>query len=635
MDPSYFAAALEDLSETLKPFVGEDVAETLDKLVSKLQIEYPNLAIQRYSILDEKSKPHCVAFDFELDLILYLHSSCNFDSLECLREIKDIVLTWNISDLEDIHGGFQCLFQGVTVNLLLARDMVLLERRQPRSLSHTEWFQLEQSATPEIPRVPDYTIAEEEAEWREADAEVGDPAAVNKAHEFEDDEFVKDVLKLAQQTKDLCSSGDDIMSGGSEVIFGDQTRDSDSDSDVPDNVPDNETVYSTESKGQIHELSCEQNILEEIDNSPEQLNKRQCENVMKHIEEQTSAMTDTTDRFFVIQNLGKRYSSSLAECYHDFFATQSTFCVSFIRVCKFWCLKVFLNNVHFGLLRYVEALGVYVCSRKQHSSDFHVIFLDFLLALKKFNSIKIDFGYYIRGNYVGKKFKPPYIADVSFPYSNILDDIAPSDFERLADASEEFLKSMKAARCFRTDLFSVSPYPAWLTERFELFYFVFQPSDNMSIQISVQSNKKDLVPDDFLPGLSSRLYLWRQCAIADTRKHQARESGGFHRAVSGLVIIEFVRAMDAREVIVTESVVQAARHKIVISFPDFSHEAQVFRSRPRNKSLFSSLLCGGCSTSREDEFSEFDVTESDQFAVPSSFRTLDSSARSSRYSDYY
>ena len=47
MDPSYFAAALEDLSETLKPFVGEDVAETLDKLVSKLQIEYPALAIQR------------------------------------------------------------------------------------------------------------------------------------------------------------------------------------------------------------------------------------------------------------------------------------------------------------------------------------------------------------------------------------------------------------------------------------------------------------------------------------------------------------------------------------------------------------------------------------------------------------
>ena len=48
MDPSYFAAALEDLSETLKPYVGEGVAETLDKLVSKIQIEYPNLAIQRF-----------------------------------------------------------------------------------------------------------------------------------------------------------------------------------------------------------------------------------------------------------------------------------------------------------------------------------------------------------------------------------------------------------------------------------------------------------------------------------------------------------------------------------------------------------------------------------------------------------
>ena len=31
----------------------------------------------------------------------------------------------------------------MTVNLLLARDMVLLERRLPRTLSHTEWFKLE------------------------------------------------------------------------------------------------------------------------------------------------------------------------------------------------------------------------------------------------------------------------------------------------------------------------------------------------------------------------------------------------------------------------------------------------------------------------------------------------------------
>jgi hypothetical protein len=62
-----------------------------------------------------------------------------------------------------------------------------------------------------------------------------------------------------------------------------------------------------------------------------------------------------------------------------------------------------------------------------------VIFLDFLLALKKYNSIKIDFGYYIKRNYVGKeKFKAPFIVDVSFPYSNILNDIAPHDFERLS-----------------------------------------------------------------------------------------------------------------------------------------------------------------------------------------------------------
>ena len=60
--------------------------------------------------------------------------------------------------------------------------------------------------------------------------------------------------------------------------------------------------------------------------------------------------------------LGSCFRSSLTECYHDFFATQSNFCVSFIRVCKFWCLKVFLNNVQFGLLRYVEALAVSIGS---------------------------------------------------------------------------------------------------------------------------------------------------------------------------------------------------------------------------------------------------------------------------------
>ena len=87
------------------------------------------------------------------------------------------------------------------------------------------------------------------------------------------------------------------------------------------------------------------------------------------------------------------------------------------------------------IAQYVQNFStqVYVCSRKQHSNDFHVIFLDFLLALKKYNSIKIDFGYYNSRNYVGKeKFKAPFIVDVSFPYSNILNDIAPSDFERLA-----------------------------------------------------------------------------------------------------------------------------------------------------------------------------------------------------------
>lgn len=76
---------------------------------------------------------------------------------------------------------------------------------------------------------------------------------------------------------------------------------------------------------------------------------------------------------------------------------------------------------------------MYVCSRKQQSNDFHVIFLDFLLALKKYNSIKLDFGYYVQRNFVGKeRFKAPFIVDVSFPYSNILTEITPGEFERLA-----------------------------------------------------------------------------------------------------------------------------------------------------------------------------------------------------------
>ena len=51
MEASYFSAALEDLSETLKPYVGDQVGQTLDKLVSKLQMEYPNLAIQRFCVV--------------------------------------------------------------------------------------------------------------------------------------------------------------------------------------------------------------------------------------------------------------------------------------------------------------------------------------------------------------------------------------------------------------------------------------------------------------------------------------------------------------------------------------------------------------------------------------------------------
>ena len=62
------------------------------------------------------------------------------------------------------------------------------------------------------------------------------------------------------------------MSGGSEVIFDDQTRDSDSDSDS--DVPENETVLKCVQESD-DQLEKEQNLLEEMDNSLEQLNKRQ------------------------------------------------------------------------------------------------------------------------------------------------------------------------------------------------------------------------------------------------------------------------------------------------------------------------------------------------------------------------
>ena len=53
---------------------------------------------------------------------------------------------------------------------------------------------------------------------------------------------------------------------------------------------------------------------------------------------------------------------------------------------------------------------------------------------------------------------------------------------------------MKTARCFRSDLFSIPPYPNWLVERLQNFYFVFQPSTNMSIQISIHGHKKVRIP---------------------------------------------------------------------------------------------------------------------------------------------
>ena len=70
------------------------------------------------------------------------------------------------------------------------------------------------SALQEYP-LADYTTAEEleegEEEWREEKQSVQLVGKENK--ELEDDQFVKDVLKLAQQTKGFCNYGfiDDIL----------------------------------------------------------------------------------------------------------------------------------------------------------------------------------------------------------------------------------------------------------------------------------------------------------------------------------------------------------------------------------------------------------------------------------------
>ena len=58
-----------------------------------------------------------------------------------------------------------------------------------------------------------------------------------------------------------------------------------------------------------------------------------------------------------------------------------------------------------------------------------MLFIDFLLALKNYRSIKIDFTEHQRKEL---EFSVPYIVDVSFPYSNILTDVTHENFEILA-----------------------------------------------------------------------------------------------------------------------------------------------------------------------------------------------------------
>lgn len=468
MEPRYFSDALGDLSETLRPHVQEGVSEELRELVEMLKEEYPNLWIDRYTILDANAKPHAVAFDFEIDIILYLHVNGHFDSPECVKEINDIVITWDVTDFENIDGGFQFVYQGITVNLLLARNMTTVE--------------------------------------------------------------------------------DGTM--------------------------------------------CDGGIGEEMNKS---LVISQCQSVISHIEGQTSGMTDASDKTYIMENLGKRYSSSLLESYHYFYSSQTPFCLSFVRICKFWCLKVFLNGINFGILKYAEALAIYVCSRKESANDYLIIFVDFLHALRKYSSIQIDFNFY--SSQKNPEFTVPYITDVTFPYSNILKEIRHRDFETLRDAADDTLKAMKTSRSFGA-LFGTSPYHSNVIEKLEPFYFIFQPSETMSIEISVQSNKKDILPLNFLPELSSRLYLWRQCAIADTRRHQDRECGSFYRAVSGMVVFEFMKALEATEVGVPDHALASAPHKIVINFPDYSHEDQVFRCGT-HRSRFFTLLCGSSSKKRK------------------------------------
>ena len=69
MEPAYFAGALSDLSDTLKPYIAEGITGDLDRLVFKLQIEYPQLAIQRYAVQSKFQYPLLVRAWGDLTLL--------------------------------------------------------------------------------------------------------------------------------------------------------------------------------------------------------------------------------------------------------------------------------------------------------------------------------------------------------------------------------------------------------------------------------------------------------------------------------------------------------------------------------------------------------------------------------------
>eukprot|EP00116_Pleurobrachia_bachei_P004443 sb/3464705/ len=313
MDPRYFSSALIELSETLRPYEGSDVTQSVEELVRGLIEENQNLGITRYTILDEKRKPHCVAFDFEIDVVLYFSNkdrSYDFDSPDCVMSVRDIVLTWNIADFDQIHGGFQFVFQDTTVNLLLARDMVT---------GHGPGSPIQRSEPLRKPSTPTKPVI------------LGDLGDLRTAGE----EFP---AAMTTNITTTITSRASVVSAGSELVL---RCESDEEEEEDSAYHSKATTDMGDIKLESKEVETEDQVTRSDTPSSDHLpsdilelpfSVQQQERVLNHIEEQTRGISDSHDKSFIIENMGKRYSNRLGkviECCSIFYTLVQLFFAQF------------------------------------------------------------------------------------------------------------------------------------------------------------------------------------------------------------------------------------------------------------------------------------------------------------------